>query len=437
MLRHIIKNDGIDYHFDLTDGHHQLNLQLETDSPVQLPVTFVLISEHPLADNSTIQWISDETSLILSPHAITLYDDPFYLKTSYHAELLDWSLEAPEFDTMIIDGFAYETNDGVNLTMKQSIHRQGTIEWSKQQDKVLNTLLNNLDDDNLEKHQRILSSISIRQFITPPNSAGVKVKEQVGRISRLIELGLTINALNEDEQSPLTDAISYGYNGIIKLLLEHDADLNSCFQDYGLSNALIKGHSSVIRELVFGNHGLDCDSRILIKNDYRYGYYKSSQVDLVWPRFHKASAFLTENINIIRMIVTACCDIDAQTSSGFTTLMFAVISGHEDIVDLLINEGANVNQQTCMGQTALIMATAHSHTSIVKRLFNANADRSLMEGSGKTAGQIALQQKNTEIKQLFFGSKLPDWELDAQSNNGRYDQSEESTEHASAKHSAF
>jgi hypothetical protein len=60
--------------------------------------------------------------------------------------------------------------------------------------------------------------------------------------------------------------------------------------------------------------------------------------------------------DIIEVLVSAKCDVNATTRDGITALMLASYMGFKEVVDVLVEHGTDVNQRDCKGNCALMYA---------------------------------------------------------------------------------
>lgn len=92
-------------------------------------------------------------------------------------------------------------------------------------------------------------------------------------------------------------------------------------------------------------------------------------------------------VNIVDMILSKDCDVDATCIHGKTALMYASENGYVDIVASLLAGKANPNVQINGGMTSLIQASGRGHYQIVSLLLNSGANAEMngmyMEGVGQ------------------------------------------------------
>jgi ankyrin repeat protein len=61
-------------------------------------------------------------------------------------------------------------------------------------------------------------------------------------------------------------------------------------------------------------------------------------------------------------------DVNAATTDGRTSLLFAAADGDSELVKLLLDAGANVNAKSDDGDTSLSLAVEEGHREIVNTL---------------------------------------------------------------------
>ena len=66
--------------------------------------------------------------------------------------------------------------------------------------------------------------------------------------------------------------------------------------------------------------------------------------------------------DVMRTLIQAGADVNAQNRSGETALMLAASDDHTAIIEALLNAGADVNAQNCGGTTVSMWAARLGHT---------------------------------------------------------------------------
>ena len=165
-------------------------------------------------------------------------------------------------------------------------------------------------------------------------------------------------------------AATRGDVDIVKLLLEHEADVNARDRlgETALVKAMNAGHVPVVKLLL--NHGARIE-----------GAADVEQAKLM-------RAVKMRDVTAVRMLVEAGVDVNYACIEQYTPLMTACSTGSRSMVLELLKHGANVNQQlssrdgqknpsspTC--DTALAVAVCKGDVTIAKDLLMAGADVNL------------------------------------------------------------
>lgn len=93
---------------------------------------------------------------------------------------------------------------------------------------------------------------------------------------------------------------------------------------------------------------------------------------------------------IARILVTGGANVDEQTGDGSSALMMAAFSGYEGIVDLLLSRGARPDLRDQDGETALMSAAKSGEAGIIRLLIGAGADVNARDEAGLNAMMWAV-----------------------------------------------
>jgi len=142
---------------------------------------------------------------------------------------------------------------------------------------------------------------------------------------------------------PLIGAAAQGHTKVVRLLLDHKADIE-----------------------VF-----DCCGRTALQ-----------------------SASGNGQLEVVQLLLDRGAKIEAQDNDGQTALHHAVMCGEMEAVQLLLNRGTNIETQDNDGQTALHHAVMYGEMEAVQLLLNRGANIETQDNQGQMALQLAMERKN-------------------------------------------
>lgn len=213
-------------------------------------------------------------------------------------------------------------------------------------------------------------------------------------------------------ETPLILASSLGNFRLVRLFIEHGADVNA--------QSGRKGGLSPLMYAAMGGNG-----EVAI-----YLIAKGADINMYsWSNSMTALMIASDygQVNIVKILLSAGADINAQSIASRgrktekTALMFAsdhncidfyngdrtkcrrspqaAATEQSEIIKLLAAGGADINRQTSGGVTALMIAVEgacnHKDTQIVRALLECGADRNLRDQYGSTALMQAEKRCNS------------------------------------------
>jgi hypothetical protein len=104
-----------------------------------------------------------------------------------------------------------------------------------------------------------------------------------------------------------------------------------------------------------------------------------------WPPLTWAVRY-NENPEVLKALIDAGTEIDAQADEGWTALMYATwYSNNSEIIKVLIDGGAEINAQSDDGMTPLMKAAlGNENLEIIKMLLDAGAEINARNNDGMT-----------------------------------------------------
>lgn len=221
----------------------------------------------------------------------------------------------------------------------------------------------------------------------------------------LIAAGANVNCRRRDarfDYTPLTLAAKKGFSSTVQLLLNAGAEINatSAYGTTALINAAIGNHTDIVQMLLEAGASVphrDIDGRGAL-----------------------CYAYLNENEDMVKLLIAAGATLNlaeaaecgqteqvrhmlkngADVNEG-APIVGSALNEHRDIVRALITAGANVNAQDIAGNTALHHAVHWGNTDIAEQLLAAGADVNIANDWGETPCSIAVEEGHTEIIRLL------------------------------------
>jgi len=202
-----------------------------------------------------------------------------------------------------------------------------------------------------------------------------------------------LNAQGGVGGAPLNAALHSGCLNIVLLLLEHGADGENGGKacQTALYLALSCGYTGVVRTLI--DHNADLIAQCDDWDDHRKEMVK-------WTPLHVASK--NGRLEIARILLENGADVNYQGDRCRSPLNIASRCGYADFVRLLLNHGADLNASDERGQAALHKAAFTGQNLIVKLLLGrgANVDSPYM--GGWTPLLFAAKAGHLEVVQLLL-----------------------------------
>ncbi|KAJ7326484.1 putative multiple ankyrin repeats single kh domain protein [Mycena albidolilacea] len=172
----------------------------------------------------------------------------------------------------------------------------------------------------------------------------------------------------------VVSASERGLSDIVRLLVEHGADVNAATEEYnalGAAAALHHGCVDTVRVLLEKGAEVNATSKI---------YGSALQV-----ASHRG------DIETVRLLVEHGAEVNTTGGKYGSPLQAASRGGNVEMVQLLLEHGADVNATDGMHGSALQAASANGHVAVVRLLLEKDADVNAIGGPSGTALKAAAR----------------------------------------------
>lgn len=206
---------------------------------------------------------------------------------------------------------------------------------------------------------------------------------KIDSVKKALDKGANADTMNQEEQTALMVACSYGHEEMVKILLNYGANANKSSDkgETALGVAAGRGKESIVRTLLA--HGASVNS---------HGRAK--------PGLSEAAAFGYENI--VQLMLDYGADPNAMRGFGLTALSQAASNGHVNVCRLLLDNGALVDHpRSIIHKSPLARAVESGKADVVGLLMEQRADPLRKDVGGKTIISLAVSTGRAGIVEIF------------------------------------
>ncbi|VDI83823.1 Hypothetical predicted protein [Mytilus galloprovincialis] len=191
-----------------------------------------------------------------------------------------------------------------------------------------------------------------------------------------------------DKVSPLYMASAYGYNEVVKLLVNNKGDINKC--DYKDLSPLYIACQNARTEVV----------QMLINNKADINKCTDEEVSPIYVACYKG------HTEVVQMLINSNADINKCKDTGSSPLYIACQEGHTKVVEMLINNKADINKCRDTGASPLYIACWKGNNVTVQMLINNKADiNKCKDTDGVSPLYIACEEGHSEVVQMLIDNK--------------------------------
>lgn len=224
-------------------------------------------------------------------------------------------------------------------------------------------------------------------------------------VKKAISEGFDVNQQDGNFYTPLIFASENGYDEVVDLLLQANADTEvkfEFFNDKTIKRVFGDGETALMKAVWNGHFDI-------VKNLVKYG----ANVNCV-NREEECTALMHAVIRdrneILEFLLDAGANVNAKTNRAATALMYAIKRSNFKGAELLLSRAPDIHVKNSEGDNVLMMASASNQINMVKRLIELGADVNSQDNKGNTALMVMANElwfKNqSEVLELLLNTNI-------------------------------
>lgn len=159
--------------------------------------------------------------------------------------------------------------------------------------------------------------------------------EDLEIVKRVLENGADIEAVNNENMTPLIAAAAYGYLDIVELLLENGANIEA--RDDNYQTALFRAVENDYLDIA--EYLMDKGANIHIRKDEEWTLLMSAAYD--------------GYLELVKCLVERGVLINEVRDGDDTALSYAILHGHREVVEYLLGYGANKPEMDIVNSSSI------------------------------------------------------------------------------------
>lgn len=235
--------------------------------------------------------------------------------------------------------------------------------------------------------QQVAKAIADGKEDVEPHKDGVTalmVAAQGGHLEvcrMLIDAGAVVDVTDDEDMTPLLNAIKGKHLALASYLVEHGANPNDIFVD-----EKSKKHNLLMDAILQSNIDF---ATLLIQKGANVSFADEEGVTVTTQAAYQG------HVSVVKALVEKGADFTVANKEGINALIAAASEGFQEIVALLLATGkADLNSKDKDGTNALMAAAVRGHKEVVAQLLEKGAEVNAQNTDGHTALMFAYNGKN-------------------------------------------
>mmetsp|Transcript_27117 Transcript_27117/g.38869 ORF Transcript_27117/g.38869 Transcript_27117/m.38869 type:complete len:938 (-) Transcript_27117:892-3705(-) len=276
----------------------------------------------------------------------------------------------------------------IELGVEINMHAQATPAYLEKYAKQIADGQIDTKDPNYEPHVDGVTALTV-----------ATQKGHLEVVKLLLEHGADVQAKDDEDRTALLMAVTGNHGELATLLVSKGADPNTVYVDEEGAS-----HNLLMDAIIVENEEF---ASLLITKGADIYYVDDTSVSTLLQASHRGLEKIV-GLLLEKHALASTEDkesiqskyIDFPSSEGITPLIAAASEGHAGILKMLIAAKASLNAQDKDGTTALMAASARGHFDVVSVLLAAGANINDQNDDGHTALMFAYNGK-TQVETLW------------------------------------
>lgn len=214
---------------------------------------------------------------------------------------------------------------------------------------------------------QVIQKIADKKEDAEPHKDGVTALHvaaqggHIGTVKMLVDAGAVIRVADDEEMTPLLNAVKGNYGNVASYLVQQGADPNDVFVD-----EKAKKHNLLMDAVVVSNKEF---ALLLIEKGANISHADAEGVTVTTQAAYQGL------LSIVEALIAKGADVTVMNNEGINPLIAAASEGHHEIVKALLTHGkGDVNAKDKDGTNALMAASVRGHKEVVSQLLEVKCE---------------------------------------------------------------